>query len=149
MALTLSTISSAHKSSRKRKRVGRGNASSGTYSGRGLKGQKARSGVSGLKRLGLKMTMRGLPKKRGFTPVRIQETTVTLETLSRITKDLETITPRSLVKAGIISKIEARRVKIVGSAKLSKKLTVKAHGFSEAASSSIMNAGGTASLIQK
>jgi large subunit ribosomal protein L15 len=53
--LTLNSIKKAKGSAKGRKRVGRGNASGhGTYSTRGLKGQKSRSGVSGLKRLGMK-----------------------------------------------------------------------------------------------
>ncbi|MCK4554160.1 hypothetical protein KAU19_04310, partial [Candidatus Parcubacteria bacterium] len=66
--LRLHNIKPNKKAVKKRKRVGRGNASGhGTYSGRGIKGQRSRSGgKSGLKRLGMKMILRNIPKKRGF-----------------------------------------------------------------------------------
>jgi large subunit ribosomal protein L15 len=54
MSLSLHTIK-PKQANKKKKRVGRGDGSGrGTYCGRGLKGQKSRSGVSGLKKLGLK-----------------------------------------------------------------------------------------------
>ena len=66
MALSLHTIKKPKANSKKRKRIGRGNASGhGTYAGKGQKGQNARSGVSGLKRKGMKQVLLRTPKKRG------------------------------------------------------------------------------------
>ena len=65
--LTLHTLKPAAGASKQRKRVGRGNASGhGNYSCKGLKGQKSRSGVSGLKRMALKKAILQIPKLRGF-----------------------------------------------------------------------------------
>ena len=66
--LSLHTIKPNKGETKKRKRVGRGNASGhGTYSGRGQKGQRSRSGgKSGLKRKGMKQILLQTPKLRGF-----------------------------------------------------------------------------------
>jgi len=67
MALQAQQLKPATGSTKKRKRVGRGNSSGhGTYSTRGLKGQKSRSGVSGLKRLGMRQVLLRTPKYKGF-----------------------------------------------------------------------------------
>jgi len=67
MPLTLHTIKPFSGSKKKVKRVGRGLGSTGTYSGRGQKGQRARSGGrGGLKLLGMKRIILATPKLRGF-----------------------------------------------------------------------------------
>ena len=66
MALNLSNLKPAPGSKRRAKTIGRG-GKRGSYSGRGMKGQKARSGgKSGLKRLGLRQLMERTHKLRGF-----------------------------------------------------------------------------------
>ncbi|PIY78798.1 MAG: 50S ribosomal protein L15, partial [Parcubacteria group bacterium CG_4_10_14_0_8_um_filter_35_7] len=69
MSLSLHNLKSRKR--KKRKRVGRGNASGhGTYSGRGLKGQKSRSGgKKGLKLKGFKVIIQNIPKTRGFKSI--------------------------------------------------------------------------------
>ena len=82
--LSLHTIKSAKGATKKRKRVGRGNASGqGTYSGRGIKGQKSRSGVSGLKRLGMRQILRRIPKQRGFKSLKPDNQVVNLADINK------------------------------------------------------------------
>ncbi|MBA3047809.1 50S ribosomal protein L15 [Patescibacteria group bacterium] len=119
MPLSLHTIKPAKGATKKRKRIGRGNASgSGTYSGRGLKGQKSRSGgKSGLKRLGMKMMLRTIPKKRGFKSDKPKNQVVNLADLNKHFKDSDEINPKSLLKAGLIGKIDLP-IKILGAGEL-------------------------------
>ena len=71
------------KKAKKAKRVGRGNASgTGTYAGRGLKGQRSRSGgKGGLKLMGLKQTFSKLPKNKGFTSPHAKLNVINIEDL--------------------------------------------------------------------
>ncbi len=102
MALSLSTLKGNHSATKKRKRVGRGNASGhGTYSTRGLKGQKSRSGVSGLKRLGMKKQMLAVPKRRGFNSYRDRAQVVDFDALNKHFSDGALINPKTLAKAGL------------------------------------------------
>lgn len=118
MSLSLHTIKPAKGATKKRKRVGRGNASGhGTYSTRGLKGQKSRSGVSNLKRLGMKMTLMRTPKKRGFKSLKAKNQVVNLEDINKNFKDGEVINPKTLFKKGLINAIETG-VKILGKGNL-------------------------------
>jgi large subunit ribosomal protein L15 len=118
MSLSLHTIKPAKGATKKRKRVGRGNASGhGTYSTRGLKGQKSRSGVSNLKRLGMKMTLMRTPKKRGFKSLKAKNQVVNLQDINKNFKDGEIINPKSLFKKGLIDAIETG-VKILGKGSL-------------------------------
>ena len=86
MSLTPATIKPARKSHRWTKRVGRGNASGrGTYSGRGGKGQTARSGGKSRRRIrAFKSAMLKVPKLRGFKSLQIKKETVTLSDIERI-----------------------------------------------------------------
>ena len=133
-------------SRRRRKRVGRGNASGhGTYSGRGLKGQKARSGP-GL-RVGFEggqvPLIRRMARKRGFTNrFRIEYAAVNVGRLARFEAGAE-VTPQSLREAGVISNLR-QPVKILGQGELGVPLTVRVHKFSASARAKIESAGGTA-----
>ena len=110
-------------SSDSKKRIGRG-GKRGTYSGRGLKGQRARSGGrSGLKRLGLKPLMTQAHKLRGFKSPHAKPETVNLKDLQKFFKDGETVAPGILLKKGLI-KTTKNGVKILGVGKLTHKLTV-------------------------
>lgn len=114
MSLSLHTIKSVKGATKKRKRVGRGNASGhGTYSTRGLKGQKSRSGVSNLKRLGMKMTLMRTPKKRGFKSLKPKNQVVNLEDINKNFKDNEVVSPKILLKKGLIDSMKIG-VKILG-----------------------------------
>lgn len=131
-----------------RKRVGRGMASgSGKTSGKGHKGQKARSG--GGVRLGFEggqtPLFQRLPK-RGFTNINRKEyAIVNVETLNRFDNDTE-VTPELLLETGVVSKLKSG-LKILGEGSLDKKLTVKAHKFSSAAKEAIEAAGGKTEVI--
>lgn len=104
MALSLSNLKTASRFNKKRKRVGRGNASGhGTYSTRGLKGQKSRSGVSGLKRLGMKKQLLAIPKKRGFRSIHKKLQPITLADLNKHFQDGATIDAKALFRAGLIA----------------------------------------------
>ena len=112
MSLSLSNLQ-AVKQNKNRKRVGRGNSSGhGTYSTRGLKGQKSRSGVSGLKRLGMKKQVLAIPKKRGFTSYQTKAQVVTLSQLTKTFKDGATINAQTLLRHGLV-KARGGRIKIL------------------------------------
>jgi len=119
MTLSLHKIKPQKGSQKKRKRVGRGNASGhGTYSTKGLKGQKSRSGVSNLKRLGMKQMLLRTPKKRGFNSLKEKDLIVNLERLNGIYKEGEAVTPKSLFEKGLIETPKAV-IKILGKGELS------------------------------
>ncbi|MFA4833900.1 MAG: 50S ribosomal protein L15 [Patescibacteria group bacterium] len=118
MALSLHTISPNKGATKKRKRVGRGNASGhGTYSTRGQKGQKSRSGVSGLKRLGMKKQLLQTPKSRGFKSEKPKSQVVSLREINDNFKDGAVITPKSLLAKKLIGTIKLP-VKILGGGEL-------------------------------
>jgi large subunit ribosomal protein L15 len=141
--LSLNNLKPAKGSAKKRKRIGRGNASGhGTYSTRGLKGQKSRSGVTGLKRLGMKPMLLNLPKMRGFKSKIPKNQIVNLFDLNKHFKDGAKINPKTLVKAGLILNAAAP-VKILGNGELkSKKLEFISVKLSEQAKAKIEKAGG-------
>jgi len=119
--LSLSNLKPNKGATKKRKRVGRGNASGhGTYSTRGLKGQNSRSGVSGLKRLGMKPMLLNLPKKRGFTSLQDKDQVVNLTAINRHFKEGGKVTPNTLLKAGLIEDA-SKSVKVLGQGQLTLK----------------------------
>ena len=130
-----------------RKRVGRGMGSGlGKTSGKGHKGQKARSG-GGVRRGfegGQTPLYRRLPK-RGF--INIHAKNYTEVTLTMLNKSKATdVTAESLVEEGIIGKINDGIV-VLATGKLDKKLTVKAVRFTKAAKEKIEALGGKAEVI--
>ena len=130
-----------------RRRVGRGMGSGlGKTSGKGHKGQKARSG-GGVRRGfegGQTPLYRRLPK-RGFTNIHAK--TYTEVTLSMLNKSEATeVTAESLLSEGIIGKINDGIV-ILGTGKLEKKLTVKAKRFTKSAGEKIEAVGGKIEVI--
>ena len=126
-----------------RRRVGRGMGSGlGKTSGRGEKGQKARSGVS------IKATFEGgqLPlyrrlPKRGFSnsDFKIKYATINVSDLENF-EDGTVVTPELLKECGIL-KNQLDGVKVLGDREITKKLTVKAHKFSKTAISKLENSG--------
>lgn len=127
-------------------RVGRGNASGhGTYSGRGGKGQRARSGSrAGLKRLGFKQTLQRVPKFHGFTSHRARPAVVALNVLAAAFNADATVNPEKLLKKGLIT--TARHgVKIIGSGEIKKALTISGCRATAGAKTKIEAAGGTIS----
>jgi len=120
--LSLNTIKKGRGSAKLNKRVGRGNASGhGTYSTRGLKGQKSRSGVSGLKRLGMKKQLLKIPKLRGFRSLNPKNQVVSIKAINKHFKDQETVNPAVLFEKKLISKLD-EPVKILGKEKLTVKV---------------------------
>lgn len=132
---------------KKRTVVGRGVGSGlGKTSGRGQKGQKARSG-GGVRRGfegGQTPLYRRLPK-RGFTNIHAKEyTEVTLSMLNK--SNSAEVTAESLLAEGIIGKVNDGIV-ILGTGKLEKKMTVKAKRFTKSAAEKIEAAGGKIEVI--
>ncbi len=147
MSLGLHNLKVAAGSKKHKKRVGRGNASGhGTYSTRGAKGQKARSGSSGMKRLGMRELMHQVPKLGGMSPRYPKMAVVNLETLEKCFKDGDIIDAKILISKNII-KSAKDGLKILGNGKLTKKLTVKANAFSKSAKDAIEKTGGEASAV--
>ncbi len=139
-----SNLRSPEGAKQKRKRVGRGDGSGhGSYSGRGLKGQKSRSG--GGVRLGFEggqlPLIKRLPRVRGFTNIfKIEFSIVNVAELSRFTPHTE-VTPHELLELGLIKSLKYK-VKILGNGKLDRPLVVKANKFSSTAEKKITDAGG-------
>ena len=147
MPLTLSNLKPKKGSKKGKKRVGRG-GKRGTYSGRGQKGQRARSGgKKGLKLKGFKSLMHNIPKLRGFKSRKKKMAVINLEDLEKKFNQGETIDLQKLKEIGLIKKSE-KRVKILAKGKLTKKLTVKAHAFSKSAEEEIKKAGGEVIKIE-
>ena len=130
---------------RKPRRIGRGDGSGkGSYSGRGMKGQKSRSGGGvrpNFEGGQLPMT-KAMPMLRGFTNIFRQEyAEVNLEGLAGFPKGSR-VTPQTLKEAGMLKNLK-QPVKVLARGKLTKPLTVAAHRFSKAARGAIEAAGGT------
>jgi len=130
-----------------RRRVGRGMGSGlGKTSGRGHKGQKARSG-GGVRRGfegGQTPLYRRLPK-RGFTNIHAKNyTEVTLSMLNK--SEATEVTAETLLAEGIIGKINDGIV-ILGTGNIDKKLTVKAKRFTKSATEKIESVGGKTEVI--
>lgn len=136
-------------STQKRKIVGRGPGSGlGKTSGRGEKGQKARSGASikpwfegGQTPLFKRLPRRGFSNKRFETKYAV----VNVSDLNRF-NDGDVVTPLTLKEAGLVKK-ELSGIKILGGGKLEKKLTVKANVFTNTAITKIEELGGTTEVI--
>lgn len=142
--LTLHNLKTQSK--KKAKRLGRGNAKGGNYSGRGMKGQKARSGASGFTQKGIKSWLMKVPKTRGFRSPQAAKENVTLEQLERNFKSGDSVTPFVLQQKGLI-KDYRRGVKILANGKLTKSLEIKVHGASAAARDAITKANGKLELM--
>jgi len=145
--LTLHNLKSSKLKS-KAKRLGRGSASRGDYSGRGIKGQKARSGVTGLKRRGTKAWLLRVPKRKGFVSIHPDKANVSLADLERHFDNNAEVTPFILQRQGLIDNPK-HGVKILAGGKLTKKLKVKVHAVSATAKQAIIAAGGEIELIVK
>jgi large subunit ribosomal protein L15 len=142
-----------------RKRVGRGAGSGkGKFSGRGVKGQKARSGShkmrAGFEGGQMPIYMR-IGKLRGSTskdaypvgPFRTYTQPVNLRDLDRFDAG-EEVTPESLKAKGLIRSVRTD-VKLLGVGELSKKLTISVHAASASAREKVEAAGGTLTLLKE
>lgn len=125
MSLALNIIKKSKGGVQKKKRVGRGNASGhGTYSTKGLKGQNARSGVSGMKRMGMKKQLLQIPKVRGFKSLQPKNQVISIKTINENYKDNELVSPTTLMKKDLIKSVNLP-VKILGK----ESLTIKGLKF--------------------
>ncbi|RSL28825.1 50S ribosomal protein L15 [Salibacterium salarium] len=146
--MKLHELKAAEGSTKTRNRVGRGPGSgNGKTSGRGQKGQNARSG--GGVRPGFEGGQNPIYKrlpKRGFTnPTRKEFAIVNVELLNRFEAGTE-VTPELLIKEGVINKTKDG-VKILGNGSIESGLTVKANKFSASAAKAIEAAGGKTEVI--
>ena len=142
--MRLDELSSAPGSKKSRKRVGRGDGSGyGTYSGRGVKGQKSRAGFKmrpGFEGGQLPLIKR-LPRKRGFVNIfRTEYSVINLSKLNIFESGSE-VTPEKLVATGLVKSLR-HPIKILAEGDINHPLTVKAHKFSTAAKAKIEAAGG-------
>lgn len=138
-----------HEERKDRKRVGRGPASGqGCTSGKGHKGQNARSGggvpawfEGGQMPLARRLPKRGFknPFRVAYTPINVGRLVAALEGKSEIT--LDDIYESGLVKQGAL-------VKILGEGEVTAAVTVEAHRFSKSAAEKIAAAGGTAKALE-
>jgi large subunit ribosomal protein L15 len=132
-----------------RKRIGRGNsAGQGTYSGRGLKGQKSRAGRKPRRFFegGQTRLIKKLPRRKGFTnPFRVEYQAVNLTDLAQFEAGSE-VTPVLLKEKRVLRSLRIP-VKVLAQGTLDKALRVTANKFSAAAKEKIEAAGGTATEI--
>lgn len=125
------------------KRVGRG-GKRGTYSGRGLKGQKSRAGRK--LRPEWRDALKRFPKRRGykFKSLKPKLQILNLNKLDKFFKEKEVVSPQSLLNKGLVTKIKGQMpaVKILGDGELKKKLDFKGLELSASAKEKIVKAGG-------
>ncbi len=128
-------------------RVGRGHGSgNGKTAGKGHKGQKARSGAPRPGFEGGQMPLYRRIPKRGFTNRNTKEIVgINVSALEKFDNGAE-VTVETLMASGVVSNPKDG-VKILGNGELTKKLTVKANAFSEAAKAKIEAVGGTCEVI--
>ncbi len=156
--LSLSNLKPAQ-ARKERKRIGRGLGSGkGRYSGRGIKGQKSRSGShkmpAGFEGGQTPLDMR-LGKLRGNTskdampigPFRTYSQPVNVGALAERFDAGTEVTPETLKAARLIRKVSVD-VKVLGVGELTKPLAVSAHGFSKSAVQKIEAAGGTVTWLR-
>lgn len=149
MSKFLSNLESPRGANKRKKRLGRGDASGhGGTSTKGHKGQRARSG--GYHKLGFEggqsPLIRRLPK-RGFTNIFHQEfSIINVEDLSRF-KSGALVDPQTLCDIGLLKR-KKEQVKVLGDGELGVALTVRAHSFSKSAIEKIEKAGGKIERIE-
>jgi large subunit ribosomal protein L15 len=128
---------------KKGKRIGRG-GKRGNYSGRGIKGQKARAGRK-LKPI-IRELIKKYPKLRGYRQKskELKMAILNLEILERKFQAGEKVNPEILIEKGIISKIRGKipKVKILGDGEISKNLIIENCQVSKSAKEKIEKAGG-------
>jgi large subunit ribosomal protein L15 len=156
--LNLSTLQPAQPR-KDRKRIGRGMGSGkGRYSGRGIKGQKSRSGSHAMRpgfaggQMPLHMQvgkLRGATSKDAMPigPFRTSTQPINVAALEERFDAGAEVTPEALVAAGLIKNTKID-VKILGNGELTKKLAVSSHGFSKTAREKIEAAGGSITWLR-
>ena len=148
MANELSNLKPRPGAHKKAKRIGRGFASGdGKTSGRGQKGQRARSKVA-IWFEGGQMPLHRRLAKRGFTNIFAKEYTVVR--LDKIAANFESgaeVNAKSLLENGVIDKVAKDGIKILGNGEIDKSLNITATKFTKSAKAKIEAAGGSA-IIQ-
>ncbi|MEK9183274.1 MAG: 50S ribosomal protein L15 [Patescibacteria group bacterium] len=144
MSLKLHNLKPSAGSRRKPKRLGRGDsAGQGSYSGKGQKGQKARSGGKNkLARKGLRNLLMSSPKLRGFKSFHPKAVVLNLEVLEKHFNDGDKVSIASLKEKGLVS-VRAENVKILGDGELTKKLNIESLPVSGSAKAKIEARGGS------
>ena len=151
--MKLSDIADNAGSRKKRMRVGRGIGSGkGKQSGRGGKGQTARSGVRIKGFEGGQMPMHRRLPKRGFNNIfRLEFAEINLDRLqdaidAKKIDAKDTVTVESLVKAGVIRRAKAG-LRLLGRGEIKAKLTIEAYGASKTAIAAVEKAGGSVKIL--
>jgi len=144
------SLNNREKINKSKIRVGRGIGSGkGKTSGRGVKGQKSRSGVAIKSFEGGQMPLQRRVPKFGFTnPNRVEYKGLNLDTLQSLVeakKLTTTITVADLVNNGLVGKKEL--VKVLGRGDVTMKLDITAHAFSKSAIAALEANGGTATTL--
>lgn len=133
-----------NRKAKSKKRVGRGGLR-GKTSGRGHKGQKARSGHS--IRPEIRDAIKKIPKQRGyrFTTVSPKPVPVNLSSIEKAFGAGDEVSPKTLIASGIVNRRKGKvpKIKILGTGKLSKKVSVSGCAVSESAKGQIEKAGGS------
>lgn len=146
MVTKLHDLKPAPGSKKAPKRVARGiGGKGGKTAGRGSKGQRARGTVKPGFEGGQTPLTRRTPKAKGFrNPFRVEYAVVNLDALEDFDAGT-TVDPEALRAKGLVAK--RGLVKVLGRGSLTKKLEVKAHGFSAAARAAIEAAGGSVEVL--
>lgn len=149
--MKLNELKPAERSRKNKKRLGRGIGSGhGKTSGKGHKGQNARSG-GGVRpgfEGGQNPIYRRLPKRGFHNPNRTEYAIINVDVLNNLNhvEDGFEVTPALLKELGVIKNLKDG-LKILGEGELTKKLHVKAHKFSKTAQEKITAVGGTTEVI--
>lgn len=154
--MNLHSLQKTYKTKRS-KRVGRG-GNKGSYAGRGMKGQKSRSGSKAKPRVGFAggdtLPYKKIPKKRGFKfkPIVVKpKVSINIKKLDKIFKDNDKVNPEILLEKGLIRKVHGMlpEVKLLGGGALSKKLLVENCQMSESVKKFLSNSGVDSSIKDK
>jgi len=151
--MKLSDIADNAGSRKKRMRVGRGIGSGkGKTSGRGGKGQTARSGVRIKGFEGGQMPLHRRLPKRGFNNIfRLDFAEINLDRLqqaidAKLVDVKETVTAESLVKTGVLRRAKDG-LRLLGRGELKAKIAIEVHGASKSAIAAVEKAGGTVKVL--
>lgn len=149
--MNLSTLKPADGSTKKRKRIGRGQGSGhGGTSTRGHKGAQSRSGYS--RKMGFEggqmPLQRRLPKVGFKNPFRVAYVGINLDTLQTLSEkhNITEFTLDTFKKFHLGSKND--KIKILGRGKISNKVNISCHAFTDAAKTAIESVGGTANVTK-
>jgi large subunit ribosomal protein L15 len=146
--MNLSNLRPPKGQKQKKRRLGQGMGTGrGKFAGRGAKGAKSISGYSMMRGFeGGQMPLHRRLPKRGFKNIfREEYSIINVSKLEMLEGD--SFDPGRLLELGVIKKLGAAGLKILGSGDLKRKITVTAHVFSKSALEKIQNAGGSGKVI--